>query len=309
MKKFFFLAILFICSTSFAESSQPIWEQEAACKNEFKTAALKLIQAAQTNGFSKAHDLKLSKLAQQIENEEIHFKCTFSLNINISGRSSAFYVTSKVKNSQSYITRWLRLTKKAHESPAYLHGALLIHEFLGGLGYDDNEYQYSALIYKMAHLPAENPTLAKQLLEKPLRFAGGEGTSTGVGGGDWRILALKLNLLDKLAADSLADPSISFAETVRRFNFLLTLNIELANKSFFSNQKKDTAIGWLIYKYNSKEAENRQCNSRRAPRVFIREDLFKPDIQFEVNIEEYIYKFITPLIQKKQMGENATCIL
>jgi hypothetical protein len=308
MKKLFFLAILFICSTSFAESSQPIWEQEAACKNEFKTAALKLIQAAQTNGFSKAHDLKLSKLAQQIENEEIDFKCTFSLNINISGRTSAIYVTSKVKNSQSYVTRWLRLTKKAHESPAYLHGALLIHEFLGGLGYDDNEYQYSALIHKMAHLPTEKPTSAK-LLEKPLRFSGGEGTSTGVGGGDWRILALKLNLLDKLAADSLVNQSISFAETLRRFNFLLTLNIELAKQSFFSNQTKDTVIGWLIYTYSSKEAKNRQCNSRRAPRVFIREDLFNSDMQFEVNIEEYIYKFITPLIQKKRMGENATCIL
>lgn len=196
MKAFFMLLIFTLQLTSaFAESNTP--------NGHFRPLSKKHVEMAMELGYEKIGKLKLNKLLGELETVEWR---TFELGF-LSGsggkRTTSIYI---VKDTMVVINMYALQNLVGKPVPLY---SWALHEALGALGYDDENYELSSSISFLANNKNEGfenltsidfikhnfNSVKKSKHEKTYLMAGGS-TVVG-GGGDAVLIQLKQLLLQR----------------------------------------------------------------------------------------------------------------
>lgn len=270
------------------------------CAEPFRQAALVLLDKAVQNGYDKVNNLKLSDLKESLLSNRIAISCNLTLSFDGDGRHSAMYVTYAGRSNDSGILyNYIFLTQHAMTAPAELRGFLLLHEYLGAIGKDDTTYAYTTQIYGMVKYPR---LTREQVMSYVLArvAAKGEGTSTGVGGGDWRNLQLKQRLYEMLLTQ--LKTVTSEDERSRRLKFFLTLDIELGSEKHFASYAQEIFATIELYE----NSELRQCGNGRGLMIVLREAYYEVLTKSEENFK-YISDFVFKHVNNAALGNSAIC--
>jgi hypothetical protein len=270
------------------------------CAEPFRQAGLEILEKAMQNGYEKVNSLKLTDLKQSLLSDRIAINCNLTFSFNGDGRRSAMFVTSAGKSNDSGILyNYIFLTQHALTAPIELRGYLLLHEYLGAINKDDTTYAYTTQLYGMV----KNPRLSRdQAMSYVLArvAAKGEGTSTGVGGGDWRNLQLKQRLYDMLLLQLRAVSNED--ERERRLRFYLTLDIEIGSEKHFAAH--DSNIFATIELYEN--SEMRKCRDGKGLMIILREAYYEPMTKYEENFK-YFSDFVFKFVNNSDLGQSAIC--
>ena len=299
-----FFSFLCLLSTPQSQASEAELYPEQQCIEQVRSSAVNLIDRAMQNGYTKINRVSLEKLKNDIVTEKIPTFCNLILESSMTGRRSAFYTTSKdVKNTPGLLVNYILITKHALEAPLDIQGLLLIHETLGALNYNDFAYSYTLPLYFMAEGTFETPSdVQRGQYLTAVRLASSEGTSTGVGGGDWRTLQLKIGFYKKLQ-EYLTQSQLSLAEKKRQLAFFSTLMIDFERDSYF-----DKFVGDAIAAFAKFETgPDMGCSTQRAFRLLIRESKSESIMKSEINSSR-IFSFLVSRLQNAEYGNNAFCI-
>lgn len=270
------------------------------CAEPFRQAGLTVLDKAMQNGYEKVNNLKLADLKQSLLSNRIAINCNLTFTFNGDGRQSAMFVTTAGQSNDSGILyNYIFLTQHALTAPAELRGYLLLHEYLGAINKDDTTYAYTTQLYGMVKNPRLN---REQVMSYVLArvAAKGEGTSTGVGGGDWRNLQLKQRLYDMLLVQLKAITSEN--ERDRRLKFFLTLDIEIGSEKHFAAH--DSTIFATIELYEN--SEMRKCRDGNGLMIVLREAYYEPMTKYEENFK-YFSDFVFKFVNNAELGSSAIC--
>lgn len=163
-----------------------LWSARAQ-SNEFLTSASQIIQSLQAKGYSNFSHLHLDTFLQQMSSVEIQFSNQLTAaKRNQNGRISARWeVYGSKKLIRVYTPSWNRFSEQ--------RPMLALHEYLGVLGYDDDNYWLSTQLWTLSlqessALSADERAAIEQSIAsrvRPLRMqlAASGGGVVGVGGG------------------------------------------------------------------------------------------------------------------------------
>ncbi len=278
-KSFFYLAlIIFSFSDVLAATQSDL--KVSSCVRPFIDSALKIVDQALLNGHIQIEKLPLKELKARLVDGSVYIECHSSLSLSIDGRRSAIYrKDSKNKNSRGIAYNYIGLTADAKNAPDELKGYLLLHEFINvATDLNDEAYSYTLQLYMMSE------GLVQPMSAQKIYTLFG-GTSSGVGGGDWRNLGLKLTLLKRMIQLFFLQHDFS-----KQLNSFLGLNIEIKGENYFGSF--DDSVYAVLAKF---ESETCPKGRKKSMMVIVRESYYEtmPTDPETLNlIENYIFELV-----------------
>jgi len=197
------------------DDGRSIEQASEESRKSFSQILRQLVAVPLRQGFSQKVDwVDLMELQSEIDNVKLYLNRSNKAVIGSTNRSGGVYLTAQATVILNIsLFRQLTQPKGSSQTLASSLGSevMLIHEYLGALGYPDENYELSTYLY-MRTFPNDygaellsywHLALAEHLQKNPRRSKNLQftsGTSTGIGGGgDPASAALKLITLGTLA--------------------------------------------------------------------------------------------------------------